>query len=430
MGELMDQPNPISPPNAAIDPGATNSGSMSATKIRPGAAVSLPGKSKAGPFITANSQLDLALNWFFADKGRIFWALQVVGWVGFLFLHLFSVSPLVGGRTPNALGYSIVSSLVGFLTTSLLMRPIFRFARRQGPAGLLGVALITTVLMAGAMAAVKLRAFAVFFGDEWIKGRAEVLGTDHLFFILLPDLPVNLFLLMSWAGFYFGINYYLTLRNETERRLNAARLADQAQLKMLRYQLNPHFLFNTLNAISTLVLERNVKPANDMLMRLSAFLRYSLDSDPLQKTTLSEELRALQLYLDIEKTRFMDRLEIATNVDDEARNALVPSLILQPAIENSIKYAIARMESGGRIAICAKKEGDMLRLAVEDNGPDAPDDPEAVLGSSRFGVGLVNMRERLLHLYGARQSFRLKKLEPAGLSVSLSLPFETRTENG
>jgi LytS/YehU family sensor histidine kinase len=146
----------------------------------------------------------------------------------------------------------------------------------------------------------------------------------------------------------------------------------------------------------------------------------------LQKTTLAEELRALHLYLDIEKTRFGDRLEIVTNIDAEAREALVPSLILQPAIENAIKYAIARMEAGGRIAICAKKEGDMLRLAVEDNGPDAPADPETVLRNSRFGVGLVNMRDRLAHLYGARQAFRLAKLEPAGLSVSLTLPFETR----
>lgn len=424
----MDQPNPQGPLNAARDAGVTTADDMSTAKVHSGATFGLPLDGKRGPFITASGKTGLALNWFFADKGRIFWAMQIAGWFGFMLLHFFSVSPLIGGRSPNSLGYSIVSSLVGFLTTSLLMRPIFRFARRQGPVALLSIAFVTTTAMAVAMAAVKLRAFAVFFGDDWIKGRAEVFGTDHIFFILLPDLPVNLFLLMSWAGFYFGINYYLTLRNETERRLNAARLADQAQLKMLRYQLNPHFLFNTLNAISTLVLERDVKPANDMLTRLSAFLRYSLDSDPLQKTTLAEELRALQLYLDIEKTRFGDRLEIVTNVDPEAREALVPSLILQPAIENSIKYAIARMESGGRIAICAKKEGDMLRLAVEDNGPSAPKDPEAVLTNSKFGVGLINMRDRLAHLYGARQAFRLTKLEPDGLSVSLSLPFETRDE--
>jgi LytS/YehU family sensor histidine kinase len=229
---------------------------------------------------------------------------------------------------------------------------------------------------------------------------------------------------MSWGGFYFGINYYLKLRDESERALMSARLADQAQLKMLRYQLNPHFLFNTLNAISTLVLEKDGRQANEMLTKLSAFLRYSLDSDPLQKTSLAEELRALQLYLDIEKTRFADRLKINVDIDEDVLDARVPSLILQPAIENAIKYAIARMESGGEIGIVAKRDGAMLKLQVCDNGPLAPDNPEALLADAKTGVGLVNMRERLAHLYGARQSFALSRIDPRGLCVTMRLPLE------
>jgi LytS/YehU family sensor histidine kinase len=328
-----------------------------------------------------------------------------------------------------AFSYSLVQSLVGFLTTTIVLRPIFRFARRQEPAGLLSMALVSTVAMALGMSAIKAQAFVVFFGDKWMQERMDLLHTNNFFFVILPDIPANLFLLMSWAGFYFGINYYLTLRSESERVLVSARLADQAQLKMLRYQLNPHFLFNTLNAISTLVLEKQIKPANDMLTRLSAFLRYSLDSDPLQKTTLEVELRALQLYLDIEKTRFCDRLEIAFEIDPATKEAMVPSLILQPAIENAIKYAIARMESGGRICISAKKEGDVLRLQVADNGPNTPAEPSRLLHSGKTGLGLLNMRDRLAHLYGARQSFHLSRLEPTGLCVSLKLPFETRTDH-
>lgn len=386
----------------------------------------------SGPFISAEGKSGKTLNWFFADKGRIFWALQIAGWLGFLFLHLLTVAPVIAAQVRDSSStvvilYSVVQSLVGFLTTTILMRPVFRFARRQEPAWLLTIALFSTLVMALGMSLIKSRAFSVFFGEEMVRTRAvQIFGADNPLFHILPDLPANLFLLMSWAGFYFGINYYLTLRNETERRLNAARLADQAQLKMLRYQLNPHFLFNTLNAISTLVLEKDTKPANDMLTRLSAFLRYSLDSDPLQKTTLADEIRALQLYLDIEKTRFGDRLEIVYDIDPAAKSALVPSLILQPAIENAIKYAIAQMESGGRIAIVAKKEGDLLKLAVEDNGPNAPKDPNAILDDGRTGVGLLNMRDRLAHLYGGRQSFRLSRLEPAGLAVGFTLPFETR----
>ncbi|MGE0408959.1 MAG: sensor histidine kinase [Amphiplicatus sp.] len=380
---------------------------------------------KRGPFVAAAGKSGEAMNWLFADKERMFWTLQAAGWLGFLFIHAFFVSPLISGRTPLAFSYSVVQSLVGFLTTSILLRPIFRFAKRQPPLPLLVIALTATVVMTVAMAAVKAQAFMVFFGDEMLNSRIDALGTNNFFLLILPDLPANLFLLLSWAGFYFGINYYLRLRAETERALLAARLADQAQLKMLRYQLNPHFLFNTLNAISTLVLEKDGKAANDMLMRLSAFLRHSLDSDPLQKTTLAEELRASQLYLDIEKARFGARLDIALDIEESARDALVPSLILQPAIENAIKYAIAPMEKGGRISIAARRDGAMLRLEVTDNGRNAPADPASLLSDARSGVGLLNMRDRLAHLYGSRQSLVLARARPAGLSVRLALPFET-----
>ncbi|WP_411818374.1 sensor histidine kinase [Hyphococcus sp. DH-69] len=366
------------------------------------------------------------MNWFFADKGRMFWILQIAGWFGFFVLHILSVSSFVAGRSPDALLYSVASSLIGFMTTSILARPIYWFARRQGPAVLLLIVMTSTLLMAVAMSAMKAQTFGYLFGNAWMDLRGASLGTRNFLVLISPDLPVNIFLLGSWAGFYFGINYYLKLRNETDRALHSARLADQAQLKMLRYQLNPHFLFNTLNAISTLVMEQDGKQANAMLTQLSAFLRYSLDSDPLQKTTLADEIRALQLYLAIEKTRFDDRLSVKFDIDDDTMDAYVPSLILQPAIENAIKYAIALMESGGEIRIEAKRERDTLALRVCDNGPNAPDDPRALLSDVKNGVGLVNMRDRLLFMYQERGQFQLSKADPQGLCVSLRLPFETR----
>ncbi|MFQ5563013.1 MAG: sensor histidine kinase [Parvularculaceae bacterium] len=381
---------------------------------------------RQGPFLAAAGKTGRAMNWFFADKERMFWILQTAGWFGFFVLHVVSVSTFIIGPSWSSFVYSAASSAVGFLTTSIIMRPVYRLARNQGPVLLLLIAITATLVMAVAMSAVKAETFIFIFGDEWLRGRSASIGSTNFLLLLIPDLPANLLLLLSWGGFYFGINYYLTLRSETQRALVAARLADQAQLKMLRYQLNPHFLFNTLNAISTLVLENESKFANSMLTRLSAFLRYSLDSDPLQKTTLSEEVRALQLYLDIEKARFGERLSVKKDIDEDALDALAPSLILQPAIENAIKYAIAQMESGGEITIVAKREGEMLRLEVCDNGPNAPDDPESLLRGDS-GVGLVNMRERLAYLYGENQSFSLVKLEPQGLCVRLTLPFETRT---
>ena len=386
--------------------------------------------AKQGPFLEAPGRTRRAMNWFFADKERLFWMLQTPGWLGFLFLHLFSVATLFSGRSPESLTYSAASAAVGFLTTSILLRPAFRFARRQGPAQMLLIAGFAITVMTIAMSAIKAVAIMKIYpyGEEWLRRRSEAIGADNFFISLVPDMPYNLFLLLAWAGFYFGINYYLTLRSETERALQSARLADQAQLKMLRYQLNPHFLFNTLNAISTLVLDKDGRHANDMLTKLSAFLRYSLDSDPLQKTSLAEELRALELYLDIERTRFGPRLRFEKKVEEDALEALVPSLILQPAIENSIKYAIAKMESGGVISIVAKREGEMLCLEVCDNGPDAPEDPETILANPSLGVGLFNMRERLNHLYGGECVFKLCRLQPHGMCVRMKIPLEFRQE--
>ena len=383
----------------------------------------------AGPFIDGGDHPRRWMNWVFADKGRMFWILQVTGWLAFFAFHILSVSTFVAGRTPDALLYSIASTLIGFLTTTIMARSVYRFARRQGPALLLFIVLISTIAMAVGMGAMKAWTFGYLFGNAWMDFRGSLVGSTNFLFLIIPDLPVNLFLLGSWAGFYFGINYYLNLRNEMDRALVSARLADQAQLKMLRYQLNPHFLFNTLNAVSTLVLEQDGKQANRMLTQLSAFLRYSLDSDPLQKTSLAEEIRALQLYLEIEETRFGDRLKVTLDVDEEALDARVPSLILQPAIENAIKYAIAKMEGGGEITIRAKRERNILCMAVCDNGPDAPEDPTTLLRNATTGVGLVNMRDRLIYLYQDRAEFRLSRVDPHGLCVTLRIPFETRGSN-
>ena len=385
------------------------------------------GKASGGPFIAPNEdhrRSRRAMNWLFADKKRMFWVLQTAGWLGFFLFHVAMVSSLVAGWSQLSVAYSLSMSLIGFLSTTIALRPLFRFARRQPPAIMLLLAMIGTLFLTVIMAAAKAEIFGYIFGDAMMLSRIEQLGTDNFFLRLRPDLPPNFFLLLSWGGFYFGINFYLTLRDETERALQSARLADQAQLKMLRYQLNPHFLFNTLNAISTLVITHDDKLANDMLTKLSAFLRYSLDSDPLQKTSLAEEVRAMQLYLDIETTRFGDRLEIVQDIDEAVLDARVPSLILQPAIENAIKYAIAKMENGGQIRITARREGEMLRMQVCDNGLNAPENPAALLAGAASGVGLVNMRDRLAHLYGSTQSFTLSRIDPDGLCVTMKIPLE------
>jgi len=156
---------------------------------------------------------------------------------------------------------------------------------------------------------------------------------------------------------------------------------------------------------------------------LSAFLRHSLDSDPMQRVTLKQELDALNLYLGIEKMRFADRLVVETRVAPDCWSALLPSLLLQPLVENAIKHAIAKLVSGGRLLIAAERQGDRLVLRVADNGPGHPD--LATANGDRCGVGLTNTRERLRVLYGDAQSVDVRAGAAGGVEVTLTLPFES-----
>ena len=243
----------------------------------------------------------------------------------------------------------------------------------------------------------------------------------------LWDLYFSLFVIGTWSGLYFGIKYYQMVQNQNERLLKATSAAHQAQLKMLRYQLNPHFLFNTLNAISTLVLIEDTVTANKMVTRLSAFLRHSLDSDPMQKVSLRNEVDALNLYLSIEKVRFEERLRIVYEIEPRAYQAKVPSMLLQPLIENAIKYAIALNEDGGTISIAGSIEDGKLCLRVADTGPGVTG-PGTEKPGSTTGVGLANTRERLGVLYGGDQELRLENLQPSGLAVTICIPFERSSQ--
>src|SRR6185503_16850618 len=182
----------------------------------------------------------------------------------------------------------------------------------------------------------------VVFGYCWDCRPSSVFGYIGYF-------GSALYVMLSWSGFYFGIKWSQQLTRERETALKATAMAHEAQLKMLRYQLNPHFLFNTLNAISTLILDQQGATANRMVTGLSGFLRHTLDSDPMQRVSLGDELAALDRYLSIEQLRFGERLRVSIRVSDEARAAEVPSLILQPLIENCIKYGVSKRADGGSI---------------------------------------------------------------------------------
>lgn len=248
------------------------------------------------------------------------------------------------------------------------------------------------------------------------------------------------YIFLCWSALYHGLKYYRLLelehserlrevaltKEEQIKRLEAETIAREAQLKMLRYQINPHFLFNTLHAIYALIKTNKPDKAMGMTGKLGRFLCSTLDYNPAHGVQLKDEIETIKLYLDIESVRFSDRLHIKYGIEDRTLSAMVPGLILQPLIENSIKYAIATSENGGTITINARVHEERLLLEVIDSGPGMA---FSITESGRCGIGLRNTLERLQTLYGDGYSFDLESLSPHGLRVTVSIPYEPSEEN-
>jgi two-component system, LytTR family, sensor kinase len=223
-----------------------------------------------------------------------------------------------------------------------------------------------------------------------------------------------------WA--VVGLSHALDYRREAQERAVAAaqletRLAE-AQLQALQRQLHPHFLFNTLHTISALM-HRDIEAADAMLARLSDLLRLTLDRLGVQEIPLKEELEFLETYLEIEKTRFGDRLTIQMEIEPETLDVCVPNLILQPLVENAIRHGIAPRVGGGRLQIVAKRNGNRLWLMVRDNGPGLS---KAKLDAFNQGVGVSNTRSRLQHLYPGTHRFEFHEPSDGGLAVTIEMP--------
>lgn len=246
-------------------------------------------------------------------------------------------------------------------------------------------------------------------------------------FLALVIVEYHFSLLIYWIviGIDHALRYY---RKYRERELQASQLEmrlAQAQLQVLKMQLHPHFLFNTLHAISTLM-HRDVEAADRMIARLSDLLRLALEGEGVQEVSLKQELELLERYLEIEQTRFRDRLTVEMRIDSDVLDARVPNLILQPLVENAIQHGIAPRRGHGRIEIGAHLSNKTLSISVRDDGRGLiPSSEEKI----KEGVGLSNTRARLSQLYGARASFELQNAPGGGMVASLAIPFhkdETR----
>jgi two-component system LytT family sensor kinase len=225
-----------------------------------------------------------------------------------------------------------------------------------------------------------------------------------------------------WAVLLYLFDHY---RASREQELRTARLAAQlaqAQLQVLQAQIHPHFLFNALNTISTVIYE-DIPAADRMIARLSDFLRHALNTSNSQEVTLREELNFLNLYLDIMRPRFEERLNVEFEIESGIEEALTPKLILQPLVENSIKHAVDPDSGSVRIAVRAARENGQLRVEVEDDGPGLV---AAVQSATNHGIGLSNTATRLERLYGADQEFAMRNADGGGLLVSIKLPYHLK----
>jgi LytS/YehU family sensor histidine kinase len=234
-----------------------------------------------------------------------------------------------------------------------------------------------------------------------------------------------------WA--IIGLSHALDFHRESQdRALTSARLETElaeAQLQALQRQLHPHFLFNTLHTISALM-HRDTEAADAMLAKLSDLLRLSLDRVGTQQVALKDELDFLQKYLDIERTRFADRLQVSTDIESDTLDAAVPNLVLQPLVENALRHGIAPLVAGGTVEIIARRlagqlrndeqQRDVLQLVVRDNGAGLSTD---AIKAFNTGVGLSNTRSRLQHLYPGRHRFDFHAPPGGGLEVTIEIPF-------
>jgi two-component sensor histidine kinase len=227
------------------------------------------------------------------------------------------------------------------------------------------------------------------------------------------------FLVLAWAAFYFALAKAEEARAAERREGEYRRAAEHAELRSLRYQINPHFLFNTLNSLSALVMVGRYDDAETMIQTLSTFYRHTLSGDPTSDMSLADEIELQKLYLKIESVRFPDRLNCHIDVADDVARAMVPGMILQPLVENSVKYAVAATQAKITITIAAWREGSQLVVTVSDDGPGTP-----VAGTPSTGIGLANVRHRLRARFGTGASLEFGKRAKGGYRTTLRVPMQ------
>lgn len=359
------------------------------------------------------------------SSGRLFWIMNSSGWVALSVLTYFSLSLPYSQFELSYFAHNISQSVVGLLLT-LPLRWCFKSLWSWPVAQRFILAVIATIFFSMLWAVLRLLLFMLMTQEQnlWADYGGWVFPSIFVFF--------------TWSALYHGIKYYQLLQQqreamlvlESQQRQRALQLGrakaevKDAQLQLLRYQLNPHFLFNTLNSVASLVSAERTEDAKTMLSRLGDFLRYSLDAGEDMLIPLDKEFWALSQYLMIEQVRFSDRMTLKLDVPANLESLLVPNMLLQPLAENAIKYAIAPSESGGTIRVSAQLRDSRLVLSVEDSGSErlGVSSDTLELFEPGAGIGLRNTRERLKNLFSNDFELLVTDSPLGGLCFSVAIP--------
>lgn len=379
--------------------------------------------------VAQSDVLDRRFSLFFSRKLRLgsslFWIMHGFYWSSFAMTSYLTLNLWYGTGQWSDVAHTLIQSLIGFvlilpmhqLYTKIWFRSIgFRFF----------IAFLAVVIFSNIWTFIRMYLFTVMTDADntlWLEFGGWYFS--------------SIFVFLGWTALYHVIFYYelahierqkrivllSKARHEKVMRLGAEKLASDARLQMLRYQLNPHFLFNTLNAISAYITVNEADNAKSMIQRLSHFLRYSLEDSAIETIPLSQDLDALKLYIAIEEVRFSDRLQVTFDIADDAFNVKVPSMILQPVVENALKFAVAFNEGMSELLVSANIVDKVLCLKVQDNGPGMPDIDTNLTSFMQFsGVGLQNIENRLRVFYNDNYRVNLVNRDGGGLEVVLLLP--------
>lgn len=336
---------------------------------------------------------------------------QIAGWTGYAITD--HVGHLLYGE--GHIASSLASGFLAMTLTSLIVVIINKL--KYYHLALQGFVMVSLLFVTSV---IWLRLFSIFHGHKTIE---EVL--QYTLPQWLSGASDTFFLFVGWAGLYAGSKYFLVNRQQQLELQQALVIAKQAQLQTLRYQLNPHFLFNVLNSIDVSLMADKKDTCHAMLKHLSQFLRNSLQNGDKEKIPLKQELSVLQEFISIEQVRFIDRLTVKLNIQPECQSALLPPMLLQPLMENAIKFAWSQTQHG-TVELAANKQGQQLAIEMINSKVNAPDMRQQAQAETTLpegtGTGLKNTRERLQVTYGDDATLTTEESDNQ-YTIRLSLPW-------